>query len=490
MPTGRNDPCPCSSGRKYKHCCLASASAEALAPELVLWRRLRRVLEGVPERMFEFLVRIYGDSAVDEAWGAFTLWDETYGAFDYESPFLPVFLPWAYHRWSPDAAETDITDATLLGQAPTRTYLKRKGRNLDPLQREFLEACLSTPLGFHEVLDCDPGKGMRLRDMFTGAAHSVLESSASQSLQVGDVLYAQVVRIQGICLLEACSSVIIPPQRKIELIQLRRELQQGMGAGSRTMDDKDREDILRERYLRMADEALNPRPPILLNTDGDALAPQRLLFDIDSPEFAFERLMHLETSQSESELREHMEHDANGALQSVRFTWSRHGNAQHADWDNTLLGHIQIDGQRLTLEVNSNRRADEGGRLIAQALGDAARYISTTAQPLEDVGALREANNSVLPAAFPAPDPMQAPEIQTYLAAFMVKQVDAWPEQSLPALDGRTPLEAIRDADGREMVEAMVQQFERTPTYTQDPTLIPRLRARLGLGISSDDART
>jgi preprotein translocase subunit SecA len=27
--TGRNDPCPCASGKKYKHCCLGKSSAAA-----------------------------------------------------------------------------------------------------------------------------------------------------------------------------------------------------------------------------------------------------------------------------------------------------------------------------------------------------------------------------------------------------------------------------------------------------------------------------
>ncbi|MCK4515654.1 MAG: SEC-C domain-containing protein, partial [Spirochaetaceae bacterium] len=31
MKIGRNDPCPCGSGRKYKHCCLGSDEA-ARAP--------------------------------------------------------------------------------------------------------------------------------------------------------------------------------------------------------------------------------------------------------------------------------------------------------------------------------------------------------------------------------------------------------------------------------------------------------------------------
>jgi hypothetical protein len=33
MKTGRNEPCPCGSGKKYKHCCYAKDTAKVEAPE-------------------------------------------------------------------------------------------------------------------------------------------------------------------------------------------------------------------------------------------------------------------------------------------------------------------------------------------------------------------------------------------------------------------------------------------------------------------------
>jgi hypothetical protein len=54
----------------------------------------------------------------------------------------------------------------------------------------------------------------------------------------------------------------------------------------------------------------------------------------------------------------------------------------------------------------------------------------------------------------------------------------------LPALNGRTPLEAIKDADGREMVEALITQFERDASAMQVPVsseVFATLRRRLGL---------
>ncbi|MDR2540199.1 MAG: SEC-C domain-containing protein [Chlamydiales bacterium] len=33
--TGRNDPCPCGSGKKFKKCCESKAATKALSPERV-----------------------------------------------------------------------------------------------------------------------------------------------------------------------------------------------------------------------------------------------------------------------------------------------------------------------------------------------------------------------------------------------------------------------------------------------------------------------
>jgi hypothetical protein len=36
MQVGRNEPCPCGSGKKYKHCCLEKAPAMSLQFKLML----------------------------------------------------------------------------------------------------------------------------------------------------------------------------------------------------------------------------------------------------------------------------------------------------------------------------------------------------------------------------------------------------------------------------------------------------------------------
>jgi hypothetical protein len=79
MKPGRNDPCPCGSGRKYKQCCLLAAAAAHSSPAELAWRRIRRANEGLVGRMMQFTFEAYGEAALDEAWAEFMLWDAELG---------------------------------------------------------------------------------------------------------------------------------------------------------------------------------------------------------------------------------------------------------------------------------------------------------------------------------------------------------------------------------------------------------------------------
>jgi len=46
MKTGRNEPCPCGSGRKFKHCCLKKKSSMPVATRFLI-AALMLLLAGV-----------------------------------------------------------------------------------------------------------------------------------------------------------------------------------------------------------------------------------------------------------------------------------------------------------------------------------------------------------------------------------------------------------------------------------------------------------
>ena len=76
------------------------------------------------------------------------------------------------------------------------------------------------------------------------------------------------------------------------------------------------------------------------------------------------------------------------------------------------------------------------------------------------------------------------PEVQAKIAEFTRQHYRKWPEEKLPALNGKTPLQAIKTKDGKEMVEALLMGLERSGKHTNpplDPAIIAELRERLGL---------
>jgi hypothetical protein len=482
MTPGRNDPCPCGSGKKYKLCCLRAAANATDSPEALSWRRVRRALDefAMASTMLPFVAETYGPDALEEAWEEFSGAEEP---FDPETQHIQVFMPWFFHRWSPDPYSTEVADSAIYECSPTELFLERRGARLDPVIRRYLESCLEAPFSFHEILRCDPGHGFQARDLFTGEEREVLERSATQGMQAGDIVFGQLVTAEGITLLEAASLCFIPPIYKIELIDFRKALMRG---GPRftaaTLCEWDLQLI--ERYLVIMDKVLHPQLPKLHNTDGEPLEMHRLVFDVDSPGKAFDALKSLDLGRSEEEFLGATERTARGEFKYVQFNWTKPGNQMHENWSTTVVGHIEIKGRRLLAEVNSARRAQEFKTLVEERLGGGARLRADRIQSVEKMlvdgnragpDSVREAESNAL---------AEHPEVQARVQQMMAEHFEGWVTKKIPALNGQTPLEAVRDADGREKVMALVIEAERSARRMKppiDPVTLRRVRERLGL---------
>jgi len=82
---------------------------------------------------------------------------------------------------------------------------------------------------------------------------------------------------------------------------------------------------------------------------------------------------------------------------------------------------------------------------------------------------------------------MQHPEVREQLAGMISKHWEGWIDDKIPALGGKSPREAVKSADGREAVEALLLDAERD--RGQDPFTTEanrkgtrRVRKLLGLG--------
>ncbi len=483
MKPGRNDPCPCGSGKKYKQCCL---KREQVQPEDdFLWRRIRRAIEESPAQLLEFANNHFGSEALLEAWAAFMPWEDE--PFAPDTPHMPIFMPWFFYDWMPAPLETSVKHEALDGRTLARAYLDKKGRYLDPLRVRYMEQCCITPFSFYDVLSVHPGEGFVLRDIMTGEESSVTEHAGSHHTQAGDIMFAKLAKIDQVTMLEACAPVVFPPIEKAAILDLRKKIQsRKLPLTPELLKDYDFEML--DIYHDITDRLLNPAMPQLQNTDGDPLVFNKLIYGLEcSPREAFNSLRQLNLTEDDESILTGAEFDPSGELRKIEFSWEKRGNKKHKEWNNTILGHIMIEGNGLTAEVNSENRAQKFKTLMDKLLPGKAHYRTTVIQSPQAMLARAEGESETARSRQIREQQEELnsrPEVQAQLAEYMRKHYRDWPSQKIPALKGKTPLQAIKTKDGKEMVEALLMEFERRGKHTippLDPAIISELRERLGL---------
>lgn len=483
MKPGRNDPCPCGSGKKYKQCCLKT---EQVQPEDdFLWRRIRRAIEGSPAQLLSFGSSHFGQEALLEAWDEFMPWDDE--PFAPDTPHMPIFMPWFFYDWVPAPLETTVKHESLDGRTLARAYLDKKGRHLDPLCVRYMEQCCIAPFSFYDVLSVRPGEGFVLRDIMTGEETNVTEQVGSRHTQAGDIMFAKVVQIDQVTMLEACAPVMFPPIEKSAILDLRKKIQdRKLPLTPELLKDYDFEML--EIYHDITDRLLNPAMPQLQNTDGDPLVFNKLIYDLKcTPREALGALRQLNLTENDESLLTGAEFDPSGELRKIEFAWEKPGNKKHKDWNNTILGHLHIEGATLTAEVNSENRAQNFKALMEKLLPGKARYKTTVIEsPQAMLAQMKKEEGSVQSKQRQKEqDELNSlPEVQAQIAEYMRQHYRDWPSQKLPILNDKTALQAIKTKDGKEMVEALLMDIERRGKQTTpplDPAIITELREKLGL---------
>jgi len=453
---GRNDPCPCGSEKKYKRCCLEQQSAS-----YTQWAQQRDASDQLTRDMLRFAERKFGDQ-IQVAWEDFNMTDLPV-PFDAYPGEQQIFMPYFLFHWDPQRPRTGRR-ASRRGGIVTRWYELEKAGKLSDVERLLLEQATTQPLSFFEVLWSEAGERIGLRDILVGTETEVVERSASRALRRGDITYGQIWNLQTLCILGCTAPLRIPPSWKGEVIGLRKKLRKKIAKQNRDLAPDDllrNTDAIRLTYLTIREGLYTP--PRFENTDGDPLVFHTLKFRIESPDKAFKSLAPLALLQSEEELLEGAKFGKDGKLQSIEFDWRRKGNAKIPSWDNTTLGNIKISGRSLIAEVNSENRAKRLHAEIEKRLGALATHQNTSAKTADEMLAKAPKRTNAL--AKKDDEFVQAllrdPEAKNRLQQIIQKQTEDWVHLKVPALGGRTPLQAVRDPDGKEIVESLLLDWER-----------------------------
>jgi hypothetical protein len=235
----------------------------------------------------------------------------------------------------------------------------------------------------------------------------------------------------------------------------------------------------------MLEPLLKPQMPNLYNTDGAALLPQTLHFEITNPDEAFSALKKLTSGfVSEEELRSEAR-IKKGRIQEVEIPWFKMNKTAKHPGSNTVMGTIKINGTKLTAEVNSKKRATTIKKKIMTALGSNVRFKTKMIESLEgNIG--REPSKSRAKSSAPTIDQLP-PEAQDAIKKMADAHWTEWLDEKIPALNYKTPKQAAKTKEGRELLEALLNFYEQKTDQANNATTnlfepdVQQLRSKLGL---------
>lgn len=447
---GRNDPCPCGSGKKYKKCCLAQEAAAA--------GRLRSEQSAVSTAL-DWLHTRYAEE-VDEAVYAGFMGErdeEALDAIEALPPHIGQALSINIGEWLLADAELSINgkDCRALD-----LLLGPKGPRLTAAGREWLIEIGKRSMSLYEVREVKKGEGLLLGDLVhpDQAPVWVREKSATEFVLQWDIFGARLANKGGDLVMTGAVYPMERSQAHECLEEIRREI-----AG-----DEDDARLVRQivawTIIDCWLEGLleeKPLPSLVDASTGEKI-------DLTTDRY---RVLDWEALEGVLAVRDDAEGDRNEGW--TRFVELEDGRCR------SLATLTPGKADILEVSCRTLKLADEARLWLEKLAGDAIAYqIREVVDPR---------STKVRQTAEPAPPSDIPPEVQRQIIhEYMLKHYNSWPEIPLPALGGKSPLQAVKTRKGREGVVELLKSIEqleqqRTTETGGEPFDVRFLWDRLGI---------
>ncbi len=422
--TGRNAPCPCGSGKKYKRCCLRRKREAAN----VDYQRGQG-----PSIALDWLMDRYPDE-VDE-----TLWANFFGGlFEDERETLgelPVGLTEMVQinssEWLLAEGEIEVDGDLIL---VSELLLGPGGPPFEAEQRRSLEDLCTRSMSLYEVEESRPGEGLRLRDTLNREPSSsvwVEEKAGSRSFERGDVLGARLIPGEP----WALSGALYPIPRETYL-SLREEI---LGVIEECECAKDEREsiafLIGDAWLKTL---VAPLPELIDSSSGESILLVTDHYEVQD----WDRL--------ENVLAEQPDVDGDRSRGWTRFEEMGDGMSR------ALFTLVPIQGDRLEFCASTLEGADAERVWLEDLAGDALVY-----RLRELVDPMSTQVENFDPPTRPSPGQELPPEEKTALIQTVYKQIYRnWPDEPIPALGDATPRQAVADQQQRGAVIELLRTYE------------------------------
>jgi len=428
--TGRNDPCPCGGGKKYKKCCLEKdmmrlRDARGLSVSFTPAERasaIEKLLSFASGPEFdldrEIAVRLFwGDRLADRS-------DQ-----DVQMVMELAQTEVNFNTWY--LFDMDVEDERTVADF----FLLKDGDRLSPGERAYLEKAMQTHLRLYEVEKVELNQGFCLRDLWTGESYRVKERAGIHQFVQWDLMAARLMDVGHDAWVIDGGIYNYPPRAKEPVLKaLRKEhkrYQRNLPGRDDTAFFKRVGILFNHWWLDWV--AFRPLPRII-TAEGDDVSFSKAIFEV----------------RDAGRLKETLERHAEFERTEPRtYSWR-----ERTSQDCRSLGTLSIKGSRLVLETMSKERAERGRTLLERIAGEAVQYRVTECEDLNEALKSRPKVKGPRPPEIPA-------ELQAKLRKqFLDKHYHEWPDIGIPALDQKTPRHAVTLKTYRPRVIDLLKEME------------------------------
>ena len=426
---GRNDPCPCGSGKKYKKCC-GNESNEPIADEgkdggvgkAIAWLTSRHA-KAVKTSIAAMLNNDLDD---DEQTRLYAL-DE----HDWQGVQINA-MEWLLAEGSiaVKGAQRNVADLLLGPGGPAFT----------PGQRSWIEQLCRQPLRLYDITDVVPGVGMRLCDALDTEAAPVMvyEKSGSNHAQVGNLIGVRIMDVDGH---HEISGSAYPFSRLMNaslLAELRAVREEAAMQGETLRHVLSA--IIRRCWIA---QYARPMP---LPTIVDALSGDPMLLITDHY-----RVRNWEGLAAALETQSDIEGDHAAG-------WARHFDCADGQTRQSVSINLGKGEDKIEVFYKTQNYADQGRpwfeALAGKSVEFAGRVLSDPRSAMKNLPTGKTGTSATTIPNLP-------PEVLADAIEQVLRRTYAnWSDETIPALGGKTPRQAIATATGRERVRGLLRSYE------------------------------
>lgn len=448
---GRNDPCPCGSGKKYKRCCLASPAKDGLAGGFTAEER-----HSALAKLERFVESKLGPEDEEAYESFYARWQDRFDEIEQMEGHWMGLSESYYDMWF-------FVDYTLPAGGRVADLFLARNSQLSPGERRYIDALRQTAVRLYEVEVLTPGISVTLRDVLTGTRTTVSERLGSRSLSTHDLVAARINNRSPSGMPEIEPELLHLPELIREPVVS--ELLADLERYRRMRPDSPETEFFKEMAPFFHDAwmscVLDPPVPHLKNMDGEDLLITRVRFDVTAPDDlarALDRGKELEREEGETV-----------------WCWVGPGT----EGQEIVLGKVVLQGEQLDLECMSAERGERGRALIEKLAAGLVHHRATMHENLamEVRDRLRAGRGRERSCAAETSEDLPREVQEALVLDQMVRYYRDWLDKPVRALEGRTPREAAADVALRskliDLIRGLEGQYQRalqagTPAY--DPS--------------------